>query len=114
MVSTLRRHLAYGAEPAGKEVAARLLHAWSTRADKPFVTVNSARITPERFEHELFGEEQDGREQHSHRRPFRRMWGHRRAAGRLVRGRDSGAGGWTGFLGAVLHTGLQRRGLTES
>ena len=46
---------------AGKEVAARLLHAWSPRADKAFVTVNSARITPERFEHELFGEEADGK-----------------------------------------------------
>src|SRR5690606_17960759 len=42
---------------AGKEVAARQLHSWSNRADKPFVTVNSARITPERFEQELFGEE---------------------------------------------------------
>jgi two-component system nitrogen regulation response regulator NtrX len=38
-----------------------LLHAWSPRADKAFVTVNSARITPERFEHELFGEEADGK-----------------------------------------------------
>jgi two-component system nitrogen regulation response regulator NtrX len=41
-------------------VAARLLHAWSQRADNAFVSVNSARITPERFEQELFGEEQDG------------------------------------------------------
>jgi two-component system nitrogen regulation response regulator NtrX len=49
-----------GPAGAGKEVAARLLHAWSPRADKTFVTVNSARITPERFEQELFGEEADG------------------------------------------------------
>jgi len=42
-------------------VAARLLHSWSQRADKAFVTVNSARITAERFEHELFGEESDGK-----------------------------------------------------
>ena len=41
-------------------MAARLLHAWSGRADSAFVSVNSARITPERFEQELFGEEQDG------------------------------------------------------
>ena len=42
-------------------MAARLLHAWSPRADNAFVTVNSARITPERFEQELFGEEADGK-----------------------------------------------------
>lgn len=42
-------------------MAARLLHSWSPRADKAFVTVNSARITPERFEQELFGEEIDGK-----------------------------------------------------
>ena len=61
VAGTGSRVLITGPGGAGKEVAARLLHAWSTRADKPFVTVNSARITPERFEHELFGEEQDGR-----------------------------------------------------
>ena len=61
VAGTGSRVLISGPGGAGKEVAARLLHAWSTRADKPFVTVNSARITPERFEHELFGEEQDGR-----------------------------------------------------
>lgn len=49
-----------GPAGAGKEVAARLLHSWSLRADKAFVIVNSARITPERFEQELFGEEADG------------------------------------------------------
>ena len=31
------------------------------KPDKTFVTVNSARITPERFEQELFGEEADGK-----------------------------------------------------
>lgn len=55
------RVLITGPAGAGKEVAARLLHGWSTRHDKPFVTVNSARITPERFEQELFGEEVDGK-----------------------------------------------------
>jgi two-component system nitrogen regulation response regulator NtrX len=40
---------------------ARLREGFIPRADKAFVTVNSARITPERFEQELFGEEADGK-----------------------------------------------------
>jgi two-component system nitrogen regulation response regulator NtrX len=59
--STGSRVMITGPAGSGKEVAARLLHAWSPRADKAFVTVNSARITPERFEQELFGEEADGK-----------------------------------------------------
>jgi len=61
VANTGSRVLISGPAGAGKEVAARLLHGWSQRADKAFVTVNSARITPERFEQELFGEEQDGK-----------------------------------------------------
>jgi len=61
VANTGSRVLISGAAGSGKEVAARLLHAWSPRAEKAFVTVNSARITPERFEQELFGEEIDGR-----------------------------------------------------
>ncbi len=60
VAGTGSRVLITGPAGAGKEVAARLLHNWSPRADKAFVIVNSARITPERFEHELFGEEADG------------------------------------------------------
>ncbi len=60
VANTGSRLLISGPAGAGKEVAARLLHTWSARVDKAFVSVNSARITPERFEHELFGEEQDG------------------------------------------------------
>ena len=60
VANTGSRLLISGPAGAGKEVAARLLHSWSGRAEKAFVSVNSARITPERFEHELFGEEQDG------------------------------------------------------
>ncbi len=62
VANTGSRVLISGPPGAGKEVASRLLHAWSTRADKAFVIVNSARITPDRFEHELFGEESDGKQ----------------------------------------------------
>ena len=62
VASTGSRVLISGPAGAGKEVAARLLHSWSPRAQNAFVIVNSARITPERFEQELFGEEADGRQ----------------------------------------------------
>ena len=61
VANTGSRLLISGPAGAGKEVAARLLHSWSPRAGGAFVTVNSARITPERFEQELFGEEQGGK-----------------------------------------------------
>ena len=60
VAGTGSRVLISGPAGAGKEVAARLLHSWSPRAGSAFVSVNSARITPERFEEELFGEESDG------------------------------------------------------
>lgn len=60
VANTGSRLLITGPAGVGKEVAARLLHAWSGRASNAFVSVNSARITPERFEQELFGEEVDG------------------------------------------------------
>ena len=60
VANTGSRLLITGPAGSGKEVAARLLHGWSPRAGNAFVCVNSARITPERFEHELFGEESDG------------------------------------------------------
>jgi two-component system, NtrC family, nitrogen regulation response regulator NtrX len=61
IANTGSRLLIAGPAGAGKEVAARLLHEWSPRATSPFVVVNSARITPERFEQELFGEEAEGK-----------------------------------------------------
>ncbi len=61
VANTGSRLLITGPAGSGKEVAARLLHSWSPRSGHAFVTVNSARITPERFEQELFGEETDGK-----------------------------------------------------
>ncbi len=61
VANTGSRLLISGPAGSGKEVAARLLHSWSGRSSGAFVTVNSARITPERFESELFGEEADGK-----------------------------------------------------
>ncbi len=60
VANTGSRLLISGPAGVGKEVAARLLHSWSPRATNPFVSVSAARITPERFEQELFGEEADG------------------------------------------------------
>ncbi|PWE32568.1 sigma-54-dependent Fis family transcriptional regulator [Maritimibacter sp. 55A14] len=44
-----------GATGTGKEVAARTLHALSDRAEKPFVPVNCAAISPGRIHDDLFG-----------------------------------------------------------
>lgn len=60
VASTGSRVLVMGGAGVGKEVAARLLHAWSTRAAAPFVVVSAARMTPERVEEELFGAEEGG------------------------------------------------------
>ncbi len=46
-----------GPAGAGKEVAARYIHAQSNRASGPFVTVGCASIEPERVEEVLFGRE---------------------------------------------------------
>ncbi|MBB3032856.1 nitrogen assimilation response regulator NtrX [Alteriqipengyuania lutimaris] len=61
VASTGSRVLISGPAGSGKEVAARLLHSWSPRSTGAFVIVNSARITAERFEQELFGEESEGK-----------------------------------------------------
>ena len=58
VAATGSRVLIMGAAGVGKEVAARLLHGWSNRADAPFVVVSAARMTPERVEEELFGVEE--------------------------------------------------------
>ncbi len=54
---TNSRILISGPSGSGKELAARVIHASSARADGPFVVLNAATITPERMEVELFGTE---------------------------------------------------------
>ena len=51
------RVLITGPAGAGKEVAARMIHARSRRNDGPFVVLNCATLNPARFEEELFGVE---------------------------------------------------------
>ncbi len=51
------RVLITGPAGAGKEVAARMIHARSRRADGPFLVLNCATLNPARFEEELFGVE---------------------------------------------------------
>ncbi len=58
--ATGSRVLIQGPAGSGKEVAARLLHRWSSRAERAFVVVAAARMEPDRVEEELFGEEQGG------------------------------------------------------
>jgi two-component system, NtrC family, nitrogen regulation response regulator NtrX len=44
-----------GSPGVGKELAARVMHAQSGRAEAPFIVINSATMTPENMEIELFG-----------------------------------------------------------
>lgn len=46
-----------GAAGSGKEIAARYIHAHSSRASAPFVTVSSASVAADRMEEVLFGRE---------------------------------------------------------
>ena len=54
---TNSRVLVIGPSGAGKELAARTIHALSSRTNAPFVVINAAAITPDRMEVELFGVE---------------------------------------------------------
>ncbi len=49
------RVLIQGPAGSGKEVAARMIHARSRRAEGPFVMLNCATLAPARFEEALFG-----------------------------------------------------------
>src|ERR1700730_7418295 len=51
------RILISGAAGSGKELAARLIHENSSRANGPFVVINAPTMSPERMEAELFGVE---------------------------------------------------------
>ena len=57
---TNSRILIRGASGAGKELAARVIHQKSLRANGPFSVLNAAALAPERVEEELFGTEDRG------------------------------------------------------
>ncbi|MCO6390656.1 response regulator [Aliihoeflea aestuarii] len=59
---TNSRIMIIGPSGSGKELVARAIHSSSSRKGGPFVAVNSAAITPERMEIELFGTEANGSE----------------------------------------------------
>ena len=62
------RVLISGAAGAGKEVAARMIHARSRRSEGPFIALNCATLAAARFEEELFGLEGAADGQGPHRR----------------------------------------------
>ncbi len=57
---TSSRVLITGGPGTGKDVAARMIHTLSKRADKNYVALNCAILAPERIEAELFGTEGSG------------------------------------------------------
>ena len=57
---TNSRVMITGPQGSGKELAARYLHATSSRVNGPFVAVNAASMAPDRVENEFFGVEETG------------------------------------------------------
>ncbi|MEO1694141.1 MAG: sigma-54 dependent transcriptional regulator [Pseudomonadota bacterium] len=55
IAQTNSRILLRGPSGSGKELAARVIHQNSARADGPFVVLNAAAMAPDRVEEELFG-----------------------------------------------------------
>lgn len=58
------RIMILGPAGVGKEVAARMVHNWSPRANSKFISVNSGRLDPDKFEEQLFGSESGGKLKH--------------------------------------------------
>jgi two-component system nitrogen regulation response regulator NtrX len=57
---TNSRVMITGPAGSGKELAARVMHHLSLRAQAPFVAINAAAMAPERVEAEFFGVEENG------------------------------------------------------
>jgi transcriptional regulator with GAF, ATPase, and Fis domain len=57
VASTTATVLLTGASGTGKEVIARVIHAWSPRRERPFVPVHCASLAESLLESELFGHE---------------------------------------------------------
>ncbi|MEQ1509012.1 MAG: sigma-54 dependent transcriptional regulator [Sphingopyxis sp.] len=90
VASTGSRVLITGPAGVGKEVAARLLHNWSGRAQAPFIVLASASMEPDTIEAELFGSE--------------------RADGHIVSGLLERAHGGTLFLDEIADMPLTTQG----
>ena len=60
VAATNSRVLIHGPSGAGKEVAARQIHARSHRSRSSIIVVSAASMEPQRMEQELFGVEQNG------------------------------------------------------
>lgn len=59
---TNSRVMIVGPSGSGKEMVARAIHKASNRKDGPFITINAASMTTDRFEAALFGKEDGGEE----------------------------------------------------
>jgi Nif-specific regulatory protein len=58
MASSASNILITGETGSGKGLVAKVIHFTGPRAEKPFVSLNCAAVSPDRFDAELFGDEQ--------------------------------------------------------